>query len=1184
MSDPSAIDFSGVLDAELVKIDERRESFSKKISQPLLADAPNREEKQAELSDDQRTPRPTTKPDGSVDAAQAREALTDDPQAQDEKLKTQRKDSLEVRALKMDLCGLAISGGGIRSATFALGVIQGLAITGLLRRFDYLSTVSGGGYIGAWWSAWIRCAGFDQVEEQLLPPHLRQGDFSEIEARPIRHLRLYSNYLAPRPTIFSFDGWSLIAIYLRNLFLNQLVLLLATLSLLAFCRGIVEFYPIAYTVPVVTTILYFGDSLAVLTLLIAVFGCNRYAPHFDGVCWAKRFWLNRFWVFCVAPWLLAAFILSLHFMLLERLLAMHVLNFSDVLIRISVNFACIYALLGFVATSKRWSGLFVGGFAGAFSGALLAAFMSIVQWFSSIYGIPVALTTVLGFPICLLGFLLAQYLMVGLCGPGLREIEREWWSSLGSRLLAASVAWFLLFFATIFGPWIVVGGLRYAFSEGGLWSKIATGAIGTTWIGALLSGIGAAASSATAWGKVGIRESLARVAPVMFLITIFVGCAVLMNWIAYDVYAALTSLHGEDWFFWRRPDLMDYLTDLNEAKPLWAVGSGFAKLPMAWLVLLLASGALFLCSKILGNVVGINTFTLHSLYANRLVRCYLGATNKARRPNPVVNMDPGDDIELCTLFSGAKYHESAANEIGDDAPSPQNTRGPIHLINGALNRNASSIHHAKIDHQYSSSAKGAEAIAEDLQFLERQAESFVFTPQFCGSRSTGYVPTHEFADSVKIGAAVAVSGAAVSPNMGYHSSPSITALLTVFNVRLGAWFGNPMAAKTVWQNPNPAASASLLMSELMGATDAKGDYIYISDGGHFENMGVYELIRRRCRFIVAVDAGADPKFHENVGRLVRQVRIDFGIWLEIDMTNSTPGANGLCKSHVVVGRIHYEDIARPKNLAGYKDPKFDYSRGQGIIIWIKNSLTGDEPGDLVNHAAMHPTFPYDTTVDQFFSEPQFESYRALGVHTVLSSLIYPTDDILRCSSQSSSHSAAHGSAELGALKDKDVRDLFAAVYQHWLETPREYIGAYLLGNEAYARIQASLRTDANLQQIASEIYGGSAPMPRTNANVSIPERHIAIEMYTLLENVYLALNLELNYQHPVHCGWMEVFKNWTGSPTLKAVWSQVSGEFSPSFRRFIDAVTQQAIADAMFRMGANSHLKELQSESGQRST
>jgi predicted acylesterase/phospholipase RssA len=114
-----------------------------------------------------------------------------------------------------EFLGLAFSGGGIRSATFNLGVLQALAELRLLKDFDYLSTVSGGGYIGSWLSAWIHRAGVDTVERAL---SIR--DHPSEEPKEVTFLRSYSNYLTPRTGIFSTDTLAAVATYLRNLILN----------------------------------------------------------------------------------------------------------------------------------------------------------------------------------------------------------------------------------------------------------------------------------------------------------------------------------------------------------------------------------------------------------------------------------------------------------------------------------------------------------------------------------------------------------------------------------------------------------------------------------------------------------------------------------------------------------------------------------------------------------------------------------------------------------------------------------------------------------------------------------------------------------------------------------------------------------------------------------------------------
>jgi hypothetical protein len=178
-------------------------------------------------------------------------------------------------AWDMNLVGLAISGGGIRSATFALGLLQALADAGLLRFIDYLSTVSGGGYIGSWLAAWVKREGsLTNVEKQLRPNRAEQaaaerkiGDvvigrhvFDE-EPEPVCHLRRFSSYLTPVYGLFSADTWAFVSIYLRNFLLNQLMLLPLVILLVLLCRCLV--WPFAAGAGEVV-----ADVLAIGTLLL----------------------------------------------------------------------------------------------------------------------------------------------------------------------------------------------------------------------------------------------------------------------------------------------------------------------------------------------------------------------------------------------------------------------------------------------------------------------------------------------------------------------------------------------------------------------------------------------------------------------------------------------------------------------------------------------------------------------------------------------------------------------------------------------------------------------------------------------------------------------------------------------------------------------------------------------------
>src|SRR5581483_7037403 len=234
--------------------------------------------------------------------------------------------------------------------------------------------------------------------------------------------------------------------------------------------------------------------------------------------------------------------------------------------------------------------------------------------------------------------------------------------------------------------------------------------------------------------------------------------------------------------------------------------------------------------------VDVNDFSLHHFYRNRLVRCYLGASNPEREPEPFTGFDPNDDMALCSL----------------DAEYP----GPYPILNAALNITG----------------------GEELGYATRRAKSFAFTPLYCGyelagpgehelrfSRCDGFEPSYCRTEQgrskagfgklacdcgITLGTAMAISGAAASPNMGYHTSPATAFFMALFDVRLGWWMGNPRNEKK-WATTGPALGFGYLFSELFAKSDQKKNYVYLSDGGHFENLAVYELIRRRCRLIVA---------------------------------------------------------------------------------------------------------------------------------------------------------------------------------------------------------------------------------------------------------------------------------------------------------------------------------------------
>lgn len=368
---------------------------------------------------------------------------------------------------------------------------------------------------------------------------------------------------------------------------------------------------------------------------------------------------------------------------------------------------------------------------------------------------------------------------------------------------------------------------------------------------------------------------------------------------------------------------------------VWSVNFGLLSvcnndngLPCALSVMWIALQVSAVVFIVFGVLLEINEWSLHAFYRDRLIRAYLGASNSNPDHDEVTGKVEGDDIELSTL-------------------DPCINGGPYPLINCTLNLVGS----------------------EELWSQQRKADLFLFSPKFCGSERTAYRPTSEYADgTLTLGKALAISGAAVSPEMGSSTSAPLAALLTLFNIRLGYWAPTPN--RSLWQFSRPPIWLWYLMRELFSSTNTNTNFCYLSDGGHHENLGLYELVKRRCRYIVCCDAGADPKMSfEDLGNVIRKIRADFGIDIEIekDLNMLRPkDGQRYNQWHHAFGTIRY-DMVEPDSPVG-------------MLVYVKASLTGDEPADVLEYAAAHREFPHESTLDQFFSESQFESYRRLGEH------------------------------------------------------------------------------------------------------------------------------------------------------------------------------------------------------------
>jgi hypothetical protein len=331
--------------------------------------------------------------------------------------------------------------------------------------------------------------------------------------------------------------------------------------------------------------------------------------------------------------------------------------------------------------------------------------------------------------------------------------------------------------------------------------------------------------------------------------------------------------------------------------------------------------------------VPVNRFSLHGMYRQRLVRTFLGASRRDRRPNQFTGFDANDDLCVHQL---------------------QDVR-PLHVINTTLNA-VSSTHVGR---------------------HERQAQSFTFTPLHVGNHDLGYRAASAYGSDgggkgtgVSLGMALAVSGAAAAPAMGIYSNKARAFLLTLANARLGLWFGNPQS-ETSSQNSDPPLGVGPVLRELLGLETDHNPYVYLSDGGHYENLGLWEMVARRCRFIIVSDAGCDPEYSfDDLANAVRRIRLDLGVPIQFDPIDVTRRGQGQGNPHGAIGRIRYSVVDGPH----VED---------GTILYLKATLSGDEPVDVRNFAVVDAAFPHDSTGDQFFDEARFESYRTLGFHTVL---------------------------------------------------------------------------------------------------------------------------------------------------------------------------------------------------------
>ncbi|MDQ3112078.1 MAG: hypothetical protein M3R17_19515 [Bacteroidota bacterium] len=367
----------------------------------------------------------------------------------------------------------------------------------------------------------------------------------------------------------------------------------------------------------------------------------------------------------------------------------------------------------------------------------------------------------------------------------------------------------------------------------------------------------------------------------------------------------------------------------------FAFATGFAAKEESGWTIFIGLAALTL---IFGIFVNLNQVGPHRLWRDRLMEAFMPNKDAVKKNvwQPATEADNAMMEDMCDVHNRRPYHIINTNIILVDSPT--------------------------------------------VKFRGRGGDNFIISPLYCGSDSTGWRTTTTFQKKdgrgITLATAMATSAAALNPNAGCSGegvtrNSVVSILLSILNLRLGYWTTNPKNDPLPFP-PNffvPGLSSEVTRRGLKESSRN----IQLSDGGHFENLAVYELIRRKVKLIILSDGGADPEFNfDDLANAVEKVRVDFGVKIcfeDKDLNSILGGTAG-------------ESLFDKKyNIAkqGYAIAKIYYNDGsEGMLAYIKLSMIPNLPTDIYSYKGLNPTFPHQSTADQFFNEKQFEAYRELG--------------------------------------------------------------------------------------------------------------------------------------------------------------------------------------------------------------
>lgn len=921
-----------------------------------------------------------------------------------------------VRFTTRDRFGIAFSGGGIRSATFNLGVLQTLAHKGWLEHVDYLSTVSGGGYIGGFWSSLRRKARLDAMAREPGAGNVdaaRQPAPSVVEPieilgrvrreavrepQQIRHLRQFSRFLVPRFGLFRFETWAGVMAVVGGMVPT---LLIAAAALVLFCSVIAT----------ISALLLTPTNAAFTTVIVASIVTGLIECQ-----WLSQRRLN------VAP---------------------------------------------YTVTLLGMSSLVVGGTAFLWLASDSAATMfqpsrPEADWLR--YVLPrrwewheSSSLKILLRPAAIFGlgaiFALSLRLFMSRCAPtknGTTDCHFAvtrlvvWLTRSAATCLAIACMWEAAryFHDTTFS--LGLSGL----TSGGLFLAL------RDWLRAKPEdahepGVIAALFS---WLKPLAPQALALFAVIAFVI---LGTAVFQSMVAPDNLACLAG---------------------GAALVLLAVG-------------------LFVDTSRVG---------LHEFYRRRIARAYLGAARAGgESPKTYLERDE-DDFDITAL-----------------ADSPK----PIHLVCCTANDVAN----------------------ESMLTMNRGGRSVALSPLAISIGNHWAKP-----ENISLGAALTASGAAFNSQMGTLSvqfGDAVSLLMSTFNLRLGLWVPHPNAkplkrARNAFKCAQNAFRPLLeLVREATGNTSAsyllEGDAqrepqppLHLSDGGHFENLGLYELVRRHCRYIVVSDAGADPDLaFDDLANAIRRVREDFSVEIEINVEPLRP-RDGFSEQHVVIGTIHYDGLQ---------------GSDKGTLLYMKPTLVGSEPPDVRQYHQRNAAFPHEGTADQFYDEPQWESYRRLGEHVMAVALQVADADTQRTEANEQVDGATK------PRKKAPVDALFLSLSKGWHAAPEHNSATFLAYTQRCSELESSMMEDPSWfrAEFFPELRAFGAPEEKPDVAGLAKAVTRLMQVCQIMEDVWLAAKLDLYWSHPLNEGWMTYFHRWANTPSFRQWWPLLRGIYSNGFRNFV---------------------------------